>query len=212
MPVSRNLLLVVLLASSNAFSGWYIEGGLGRTDWNKTNDDGVWYQEPFPHSFSLTSTSERLGIGHKWKEWGLTLSWVDLGSNGAHSEAIIPDSTYHECKFIDASKCKTKKETFSVTGHAKGPELTVSRYFGDLYLKGGYFRWFHSLDADVSNYPSYKESAWRNAYVAGGGINHKFFFAELNYYCIFDGRHETGGYPLAKSAFVPMIGVRIPLK
>lgn len=209
------LLFALIPYKSSAESGPFMEASGGVAFYRMNDDDGVWYQDPYPHQFSNKAFAYRIGAGYKINpKWAVTLSWVDLGQVGVHSQAIYSDEAYFNCRdraITGSNGCGHPKTTFDVKSLARGPELAVR--FNPLewgYVRAGAMRWRHQLTASLPEFNmALQEASWRTAVTAGVGVMKGPFFAEVNYYSLIDGRHVEGGYPPARSLIVPMIGLRL---
>lgn len=212
--------IVLALLTAPAHAQLFMEVGVGQTHFQRIKKDNYWYQEYSPYSHITQDEAWKLGVGYRVSDTlAFTASWLDLGSNSASAWGVHPDEDYYVgtgCRVCDPNH---SGDLFTVNS-AKGPEFAVV-YGREVYLRGGLFLWHHELTA---RYPSvryrgtptydyqlnvsnvYTESGTLYAPFLGVGLNLGPLFAEVTHYY---GLGSAGGYPIAKRATVPMLGVRM---
>jgi len=209
-------LILLFFFASPAFAGdLSLEFGVGQTHFQRIKRDNYWCQDPFECERDLTSTAWRLGLMKKASpQWSYGVAYLSLGNTSVSSLAIPSDEAYGRCVAGDRSSqgCSFPTTRFLVTDHTRGIEFIGKRNFNgefnDFYLRGGAYLWFHRLHVRIPEYQV--DGTFNGTIIApflGAGIEHGPFFAELSYY------HGLGdgGFPIAKRAIVPMIGMRFPL-
>lgn len=198
----------------------FVEAAGGYTTFRQYKQDGArFYQEVFPWSSDMRSPAWRVGIGNKINDqWDYMVSWLSLGRNSVDAvyvEDVNYDAQAHRC----LRECDKLVHNRAV-GSASGPEFALRRNFESVYLRGGLFVWIARLDAsgwrDDNPERQVQQYHWQQAPQTmlapflGAGLRHKFtggeVFAEASYYHVVE---STGGYPLAKRAIVPMLGLRM---
>ena len=207
------ILLLLLLLCFPAYAGdLSIEFGVGQTHFQRIKRDNYWCQAPFECDRDLTSTAWRLGLMKKASpQWSYGVAYLNLGNATVSSLAIPSDEAYGRCAAGDRSSqgCGFGTTRFLVTERTRGFELIGKREFDDFYLRGGLYLWFHRLHARLPEHPGL-EAHFNGTILApflGVGIERGPFFVEISYY---RGLGD-GGFPIAKEAWLPMIGMRFPL-
>lgn len=187
----------------------FLEAGVGQSLFQRTTPDGVWWQQPFPHSFDLTSLAWKAGLGVKLNEhWSVTGSYVSLGETQAWTEAVSDENYDHGDR-------KDPRVLLTATDRLAGPQL-VGRYTWthwpvQPFLSGGVAVLHHYGSARTNTYsadaPSYEFHGDIPMVVVGGGACWQWVCGEINYY---RGLHAPQ-YPISTSTIVPMLRVKIPL-
>jgi len=205
------LLLLLLVCAPVGARDLSIEFGLGQTHFQRIKRDNYWCQDPFPCERDLTSAAWRLGLMKKASpQWSYGVAYLSLGNATVSSMAIPSDDAYGRCAAGDLSSqgCGFGTTRFLVTTRTQGFEFIGKREFNDFYLRGGVYLWFQRTHARI---PEHNVDVTFNGTIIapflGAGIEHGPFFAELSYY---HGMGD-GGFPIAKQAWLPMIGLRLPI-
>lgn len=103
------------------------EVGVGMSYFEK-QEDGNWYQEPFPYDLDMTSISGSIGAVFKISERDFVrLGFNYLGKVQSEAIATASDENYAECKH-DTSKCWPLSHWYG-KGHTKQFYLTYDRYY-----------------------------------------------------------------------------------
>lgn len=185
-----------------------IEFGLGQSQFKRIHRDNYWYQDPFPYQHDLTSAAWRLGVSKRKGNWSYGLAYLDLGAASVKSDAIPSDEAYERCMGGDKSEegCGFPTSKFRVTDRVRGLEVNATREFDLFYLRGGLLIWHHKLHAINDVGGELRTLEVLPAPFVGVGTSYGPLFVDITYY------HVTGdgGYPIAKRAIVPMVGVRVP--
>jgi hypothetical protein len=203
------LVFLLFLLPGIAAAETFIELGAGTTHFQRKKLDNYWYQQDRPHTYDMTSTAWRIGIGRRSGPWSVSVSWVDLGTNRMVSNAV-PDE--HYITNVGCAKDCHENIQIDLTGRAYGPELALRHDWKHVYLRGGLYVWLTELEAHYTSkdyyQPSgrgyYRETGWLAAPFVGAGLQRGSLFVDLSYYAGWG----SGGFPLAKQAFVPMLGIR----
>ena len=211
----KRLLAIVLLYWCSLLNAEpFIEVAGGKSYFTQYKKDGArWYQEAFPWSANLDSSSWRIGYGDRLNDhWFWTVSWLEIGKNSVTSQAVGDeeyDPVGHKC----LARCD-KPDHLWVSGSGRGPELAFRWQFQNVYLRSGAFLWITKLHAHVEHSFGITEDFYQktNVMIApflGAGFRYKLgkleVFAEATYYYGLG----SGGYPIAKAAVVPMVGLSI---
>ena len=212
------LLLILLLACwwpAASSAEPFIEVAGGATYFKQyKSDGGRWYQEAFPWSADLKSSSWRIGYGDRINDkWFWTLSWLEIGKNSVVSKAV-GDEEYDPVNHRCMARCDNP-DSLWVSGWGRGPELAFRRQFENVYLRTGAFLWINTLHVRVEHSFGITEDFYKTGYMLapflGAGFRYKLkpveLFAEVTYY------HGIGSggksYPISRWATVPMAGVSV---
>ena len=182
----RKLLLAffLLIFSFNIFAGQAEIGvGVGGTRYKQEND-GTWYQEPYPHTINTKSANYFIEtIFPIRNDLELKLGYQYLGS--ASSKALAgPDELYDSKRHVCLPDCWTDPSLFEGHGEVKGLYILVSPHKGPFFLDFGY--WYYRPTWEIKltdyHYHSYENPGYvyvnHNArpdlgYVIGTGIRYK---------------------------------------
>ena len=209
------MLLLICLWPATSQAEPFIEVAGGVTYFKQYKKDGArWYQDAFPWSADLKSSSWRIGIGDRInEEWFWTVSWLKIGKNSVVSKAV-GDEEYDPGNHKCMARCD-KPDSLWVSGSGRGPELAFRRQFDSFYLRTGAFLWMTTLHAHVEHSFGITEDYYGKGYMLapflGAGFRYKLkpleLFAEVTYY------HGLGSggksYPISRWAAVPMVGASV---
>ena len=211
-PIICSVLAFVGLAQAEPF----VEVAGGYTTFKQYKQDGArFYQDAFPSSAHMSSTSGRIGIGNKINDrWDYTVSWLVIGNNSIDAQ-FVSDADYDPSTHTCLANCD-KPMQVRAYGDGRGPEMAFRYNFEHVYLRSGLFLWLTQLHVQVwDEGDKNKEYRWHTAQhwmltpFLGVGARYKMkgfeLFADVSYYRAVE---TNGGYPLAKQAIVPMLGVR----
>ena len=202
------MLLLALPTTSNA-GELFLDGALGTAFHTRTTPDGIWWQQPFPHSFDLTSRAYRAGLGLQVTEhWAITASYVNLGKTRATTEYVEDDDYNH-------GRLSGPRQKLVTTDYLSGPQITGTYRWTNWtlqpFLSGGVALLHHT---GVAINPRAPEERFQFHFhgdvpmlVAEGGICYKWICGDVTYY---RGVHSPN-YPISTEAIVSMIGVKVPL-
>jgi hypothetical protein len=184
----------------------FLDGAIGPAFHTRTTPDGVWWQQPFPHSFDLRDVAWKAGLGLRFNEhWSVTGSYVSLGETSARTEAVSDENYDHGDR-------KDPRVNLSATDRLAGPQLVTSYRWTQWpvqpFLSGGVALLHHYGSATVREYPgpSFNFHGDIPMFVAGGGLCYAWLCGEVTYY---RGVHAPN-YPISTEAIVPWIGLKIP--
>lgn len=218
-----NYIVLLFFVASTANAG-YFEVEAGQSNFTKIGD-GVWYQEPFPHSLDLKSNAFSFTYGIP-STWGDTrFSIFDLGNVETHSMVVPEDSNYDFDNHVCKDPCLPLSR-FTGKGSARGISATIQPTYHTgmfkIYLEGGYaytnVKWSVYIKHDPAyTYPTYplanmdgqmegdcsvcKVDHWIVTKRYGGGIGYGKWSLNYSY---FPGIDATGknanAVPIFKSA------------
>lgn len=204
----RYILFLLFISMAHA-EDLSLELSAGRSFFSHIHRDNYWCQEGFECNRDLQSGSWRLGISKKIdSKWSYSLSYLYLGESKVDSEVIPSDEVYEQCLSGKKSACYSPTARINVKSRSQGLELAAVREFAPLYVRGGLYLWENKthLRSQEINLDE-KFSGIILAPFIGMGVRYGYLFLEGTYY---EGLGD-GGFPIAKRAFTPMLGLRIPL-
>lgn len=209
--------VLVLLLSKAEAADYFIEVAGGHTIFKQYKQDGArFYQEAFPWSSDMTSPAGRLSVGQKLNDrWDYTLGWLVIGHNSVDA-VFVSDAEYDLSSKSCLSSCD-KPMRVRAYGDGRGPEAALRYNFEHVYIRSGLFLWLTRLSVQVwpegdkaQEYRWQTAQHWMLTPFLGLGVKHSTkdteVFADVSYYRVVE---TNGGYPLAKQAIVPMVGVRV---
>lgn len=209
-------LLLILLLSASSASAWELtlEGGVGVTYFQPTVEDGIWFQQAFPHKFYTDAFAWKAGLGARINpHWSIHAAYVNLGTVKADTQ-FVWDQDYDPIQHQCVKNCTTP-HTLSTTDFLRGPELLVGYHYPigafDPFVKAGMALMFHTVRATCTTSwgegCSGVDTGLIPMVALGTGACYQYLCGEVTYY---KGIAETGT-PIAKDAIVPMLTLRIPL-
>lgn len=198
--------LMLLVVGKACAAELFVEGGVGTTVFQKTTPDGVWWQQPFPHSFDLHTMAFKAGLGLQLNEhWSVTGSYVNLGTIKAFTEAVSDENYDHGDR-------KDKRVRLTAYDNYQGGQVMVAYRWTQWpvqpFLSGGvavmshHVRAYHSLSGNTpTEYAGVLPMA-----VVGGGLCWQWVCGEVNYYRGI----MAPQYPISTSVIVPMLTLKYP--
>jgi len=194
------LTLLLFIASPALAVDIFVEGGIGPSFLQRTTPDGVWWQEPFPHSFNLTSLAWKAGLGVQLDEhWSLTASYVSLGTAKAVTEAVSDHNYDHGDR---------KDPRFLITAYDNyhGGQLVAFYHWTQWpvqpFVSGGVAGMLHHVTANQAT----EFSGVIPMAVVGGGLCWQWMCGEVSYYR----GVQAPQYPISTEVIVPMLAGRYP--
>lgn len=198
------------------FSALYLTGSLGAGIATDFPNDGLWYQEAFPHQFDRMTMVRKSGLGLKLNSrWSLEAGYVNLGSYGVTADFVY-DHDYDADRHMCLAECD-KPHHLSGRDRLQGGELllvhtiplseqwTVHGKFGGAWL-------WHSMDIDVTPYHSptvpFPQRGTMAMIVGGAGACWKWLCTDVLIYQAI-GHTEN---PLTHQVVAPMLSLNIPLQ
>lgn len=207
------ILLGILIPLDGYALEWSLEGGIGPSFYQKTVEDGIWYQEAFPHKFYTQSIAWKVGVGVRVDtHWSFHVAYLNLGQVQADT-LFVWDGDYdpkaHKC----LKHCE-KPHHLSTVDKLQGGELMVGYHYPlggfDPFVKVGMALMSHTLEAQCTTSLGESCSGVDRGIIPmvgmGGGVCYALICGEVMYY---RGIAETGT-PIATDALVPMVTVRLP--
>ncbi len=182
-------------------TGLFLDGGIGLTNGLRTTPDGIWVQEPFPHSFDYTDIAFKAGFGLTLDEhWTLNANYVSLGTMKAVTE-YISDEDYAQHNFSLPKKLLTTYDSL------KGPQFLVSYRWNDYEIQpivsGGMAYLHHKITANITT----NFEGDMPTFVMGTGLCYGYFCGEVFYYRAIN----APSYPISTQFIVPMVSMKVPL-
>ena len=210
------LAIIIFPIRNTLADTYFVEATGGVSQFHQYKIDGArWYQDAFPWSADLQSPAWRFGFGKKINDkWDWTLSWLEIGHNSVGPSWHVADEDYDAVNHQCIRNCD-KPSVLWANGSGRGPELAFRHQWETFYVRTGGFLWISNVQALVNDYQGnrvvnfYQKEAYMLAPFLGVGARYRWkpveLFAEVTYY------HGigSGGYPIAKRATVPMIGIRV---
>lgn len=208
--VKRLLITTILVfgfCSTAQSADFFVEGGVGLSDYQRTAPDGTWVQEGFPHHYDRRSLAMRAGVGLTLTpEWSVGVNVVDLGTVGVRT-GFVADESYdpqaHQCVVA----CETAR-TVSTTDRLRGGELIGTYRPWDWvvapFVRMGVAGFEHRLRWQVEQDAPATLSGIVLAGVAGAGLcYHNWLCADVSYYKGI----STTKFPVSTAVVVPMLSL-----
>lgn len=200
-PILLSLVLLCGLSMPAYAAEVFVEGGIGPSLFQRTTPDGIWWQQPFPHSFDLSSFAWKAGVGLQLDEhWSVTGSYVSLGTAKAVTE-YVSDHDYDHGHRDGARKLLTAYDRY------QGGQVLARYRWTDWpvqpFLEGGVALMHHEITANLTT----QFDGVIPMVVVGGGACWRWLCGELNYYRGI----QAPSYPISTSVLIPMLSLRIPL-
>jgi hypothetical protein len=198
--------VVFLLCRAGHATEFFVEGGLGVTQFLKTSDDGVWIQDRMPHTTDWQDLAFRGGVGVTLHpSWSLGVNYVRLGS-------VQLSSTWQSDEIYE-SRCGLSCDHYAghLTGSMQGGEL-VGTYHPQLWavspiVRAGLAVFDHTVRWQTDNDPRGWHQ-YRGLVVSGvvgaGACYHGWLCGDVSYY---RGFADTQ-YPLSTGAVVSMVTLK----
>lgn len=185
----HSLVFALLMAACSLASAFEWEVGLGRS-YATAHNDGVWYQQAFPHSMDLSSTALKIGATGQWNR---NLRWhldaVHLGRYSSDGWATPHDDNYNANSPTGCNGHCLPLVRFTGSGTVGGFAATVEAHTAGLWklgVEGGPFvyrsswkmrvpGWYPSVMGDAGQFEAvapprdlnFGGSAWKVGAVAG---------------------------------------------
>lgn len=125
------VILAFLLTTTNTLSN-ELEFDIGQTKY-QPSPEGIWWQESYPRSWSLTplSYSARWWTDQSPNGWQYGLGYINLGKVSLKAEALAIDFLKPPTSFPVSH--------WNGSGEVHGITLNIKKNFGDFYVVGGGF-------------------------------------------------------------------------
>lgn len=184
---------------------FFIEGGIGVTQFLKTSDDGVWIQDRMPHATNWQDMAIRVGIGVRINEsFSIGTNYIRLGQVKLQS-VWQSDEIYN-------SRCGLSCEHYhgNLWATMQGGEL-VGTYHPHVWhvspiVRAGLAVFDHTVRWETSNQPGIHQ--YRGLVVSGvvgaGACYQHWLCADVSYYRGFAETH----YPVSTGAVVSMVSLK----
>lgn len=208
------LLLACLLAYDIAHAeGWYVEGGLGMTNFQRTVEDGTWWQEGLPHSWDTHDTAWKLCGGYQFERWALSGCYVSAGviKNVA---GFVGDEDYDPKNHVCLRNCN-KLSWLEGSDAIRLYELagTYRWHWGEAwspFAKVGGALMTHRLTIANGGVPSQQYYGRIPSTALGAGLCYKLACVESTYYHGLGGMncYTPCGFPLSKELFVTLFTLK----
>lgn len=206
---------IVMAFSSVAYSGeFYANLGLGASLFQRTTQNGTWFQEGQPYNMQLLDIAGKLGVGYRIDpNWAVEVNAISFGQ--AKSAGLAVPDEYYNPSAHKPIPGAPKPNHFDARQRSYGMEVVAIRYFPiddwAPFLKAGAFAAYNDMPYTILSQPDMTEfnESYKGYTVGasvGGGICWKMVCGEGTY-------HRGLGssqYPISKSPFVPMLTVKIP--
>lgn len=207
--------ILALLATTAQASDFYLNLGVGVSQFQRTTQNGTWFQEGQPYSMQLTDLAGKLGLGYKLNpDWAVEVNGLSFGRVTSAGLAV-PDEHYepmaHKPKYGAPAP-----NHFDARQRSFGGEVVVLRSFtlGEFrpFLKAGGWATYNDMPYTILSQPDMHVSQDRYTgytvgIVGGGGVCWQWLCAEASYYR----GMGSSGYPISKSVLMPMLSVKVPL-
>lgn len=196
-------------------SDFYMNLGLGVSQFQRTTQNGTWFQEGQPYSMQLTDLAGKLGVGYKLNpDWAVEVNGLSFGQAKSAGLAV-PDEYYMPEKHAPKHGAP-KPNHFDARQRSFGGEVVVLRSFtlGEFrpFLKAGGWATYNDMPYSIIDRPSgdsfeMRYTGYTVGVVGGGGVCWQWLCAEASYYR----GMGSSGYPISKSVLMPMLSVKVPL-
>lgn len=193
---------------------FFVEGGVGMSQFQRTVPDGTWVQEGFPHRFKWQDYAYRAGLGAKLTpEWSLGANYINLGT--VQSETLfVADHDYDPINHLCVTNCATPGK-LKVYDTLRGIELIGTYMPWQLtiapFIRIGMAGFQHSLHYDNTTYTGQTygvdlKGVVLAGVVGGGACYHEWLCADISYYKGI----STSQFPVSTGVIVPMVSIKIP--
>lgn len=196
------VVLFILLCSTPSFAmEFFIEGGIGQAQFQRTTPDGIWWQQPFNHSFNLTSLAYKTGGGIQLDEhWSIVGSYVSMGTIKAVFD-YISDDDYASHNLGVPQRHGAVYDTY------KGLQVLVAYQWTNYHVQpklfGGMAYMSHKILTKEGNNLFEGDIPML---VIGSGVCYTWVCGEVTYY-----RGVSAPmYPISTQVIVPMVTIKIP--
>jgi hypothetical protein len=196
-------------------SDFYLNLGVGVSQFQRTTQNGTWFQEGQPYRMNLTDMAGKLGLGYTLNsDWAVEVNALSFGK-ATSSGLAVPDEYYVPEKHAPKHGAP-KPNHFDARQRSFGGELALVRSFtlGEFrpFLRAGGWAAYNDMPYTIIDVPT--GQTFQSQYVGytvgivgGGGIGWKFLYLDANYYRGLGTLH----YPISKSDLMVSVGVQIPL-
>ena len=211
----RILIIVgIVLCHGLAYAdGWYVNLGSGVSFFQRTTQNGTWFQEGQPYHMHLTDIAGKLGVGYRiTSEWAVEVNGISFGRATSAGKAV-PDEWY-EPTIHKPKHGAPEPNHFDARQRSFGGEIVVMRSFrlGDMrpYVKGGAFATYNNMPYTIIDVPNgqvfdaiYK--GYTVGLMGGAGIGWQWVYIDVNYY------RGLGSlnYPITKSDIMVIAGAQL---
>lgn len=214
----KRIALMVLLAigaATTAQAGeWYANMGMGVSLFERTTQNGTWFQEGQPYKMNLTDLAGKLGVGYRFSpEWSIEVNGISFGRATSAGKAV-PDEWY-EPEHHKPKHGAPAPNHFDARQRSYGGEIVAVRSFpwGEFrpYVKGGAFAAYNDMPYTIIDVPSGQvfDASYKGytvGLVGGAGIGWKWAYVDFNYYRGLG----TLNYPITKSDKMIIVGIQVP--
>lgn len=212
------VLLAVCLClpvESSRAADFYVEGGVGMSQFQRTVPDGTWVQEGTgPHKFHWQDLAYRAGLGiNLTPQWSLGANMVNLGTVGSET-FVVGDESYDPINHKCLTGCAEAKDA-RIYDTLIGGEL-VATYRPWLWAVAPFIRFgaagfrhqlYYTVLMPDGSLPGDRFAGIMVAVVGGAGVCYvEMVCLDVSYYKGF----TTTKFPVSTGVIVPMLTVKIP--